>query len=39
MKAVPGQISPPTLDKPYEEMTEAEREAHHKAIINSRNQT
>ena len=36
MKAVPGQVNTPSLEKPYGEMTDAERRAHHASVINSR---
>ena len=36
MKAVPGQVSTPSLDKPYGEMTDEEKRAYHIEVINSR---
>ena len=37
MKAVPGQVDTPTMDKPYKEMSEQERKAWHTQVLNSKN--
>ena len=37
MKAVPGQVDTPAMDKPYKEMSEQERKAWHTQVLNSKN--
>ena len=37
MKAVPGQVDTPVLNKPYKEMSEQERKAWHTQVLNSKN--
>ena len=37
MKAVPGQVSTPTMNKPYKDMTEQERRDWHSQVVNSKN--
>lgn len=37
MKAVPGQVSTPTTNKPYNDMSDQERRAWHTEVLNSQN--
>ena len=37
MKAVPGQVSTPTMNKPYKDMTEQERKQWHTQVLDSKN--
>ena len=39
MRAVPGQVDTPVLNKPYQEMTEHERKAYHEQVLNSQKLT
>ena len=37
MKAVPGQVNTPIMDKPYKDMTEQERKQWHTQVLDSKN--